>query len=365
MSDRSPDSENSPPLGVIEGFFGRTWSWKDRQAMMPFLAGEGFDFYLYAPKSDPYLRRLWQQHWPEPEWQQLVRLRQTSRQHRVRFGLGLSPLELYRESGPASQRQLEQKVLQLNDLQPDILCLLFDDMRGDVPHLAQRQAELARVAAATTNARQVILCPTYYSLDPVLEKVFGKRPERYWETLGRELPESIDIFWTGPQVCSPHYPEKHLREVSEWLRRKPFLWDNYPVNDGAAMSKKLPLMAYPPEHASLKGQVAGHAANPMNQAALSQIPLRSLPQVYREGEAYRQQQAFEQSCHATCSTDLARLLIADQPQLQERGLGDLSEPERQALLARYRPFAGQETTAGELVDWLEGGYAFDPACLTD
>lgn len=365
MSNPTADSHASPPLGVIEGFFGRPWSWADRETTISFLADQGFDFYLYAPKSDAHLRRLWQQHWPEPEWQHLVQLRQTCRQQGVRFGLGLSPLELYRETGPNSQRQLERKVLQLNDLQPDILCLLFDDMRGDLPELAQRQAELARVAAATTCARQVILCPTYYSLDPILEKVFGKRPAHYWETLGRELPNSIDIFWTGPQVCSPYYPEAHLNEVADWLGRKPFLWDNYPVNDGAAMSKKLPLMAYPPEHGALAGQLAGHAVNPMNQAALSQIPLRTLPQVYREGVDYRQQRAFEQSCHASCPPELAQLLIADRPQLQERGLGELSEPERQALLKRYQPFAGEQPAARELVDWLEGAYAFDPACLTD
>jgi len=357
--------QNPTPLGVIEGFFGRTWSWADRHTMVSFLADRGFDFYLYAPKGDARLRRLWQQHWPEPQWQHLLRLRQHCREQGIRFGLGLSPLELYRESGPTSQRQLEQKVLQLDELEPDILCLLFDDMRGDLPDLAQRQAELARVAAATTNARKVILCPTYYSLDPVLEKVFGERPAHYWETLGRELPEAIDIFWTGPRVCSASYPEAHLREVTDWLRRKPFLWDNYPVNDGEAMCKKLPLMAYPPEHTTLKGQVAGHAANPMNQAALSQIPLRTLPRAYREGANYRQQQAFEQSCHASCPPGLARQLIADRPLLQERGLGELTESERQALLQRYRPFAGEQTTARELVDWLEGGYAFDPACLTD
>ena len=51
-------------LGLIEGFFGRPWSWAERRDAVRFLRPHGYRFYLYAPKADAMLRRLWQQPWP-------------------------------------------------------------------------------------------------------------------------------------------------------------------------------------------------------------------------------------------------------------------------------------------------------------
>ena len=57
----------SPELGIIEGFFGRPWSWAERADAVRFLRPHGFSFYLYAPKADPYLRRRWQEPHPAAE----------------------------------------------------------------------------------------------------------------------------------------------------------------------------------------------------------------------------------------------------------------------------------------------------------
>ncbi|ROQ19733.1 beta-N-acetylglucosaminidase [Marinimicrobium koreense] len=362
----SADVHSTPPLGIIEGFFGRTWSWAARTDMVHFLARQGYNFYLYAPKADPHLRRHWQTPWPEDEWRALCALRDTCRAQGIRFGVGLSPLELYREPRPQSRKALTRKLQALNRLEPDLMGLLFDDMRGDLPELAERQVSLAHVAAEASSAEHLILCPTYYSFDPVLEKVFGTRPAGYWEHLGQNLDPSIDLFWTGQEVCSRTYPDDHLTQVSQYLQRRPFLWDNYPVNDSASLSPYLRLDAYPASHARLSGQVAGHAVNPMNQAYLSQIPLHSLPEAYRAGGDYRPEAAFMSATRACTPPELARHLIADRALLQERGLNALTDAERRGLEDRYQPFAeAGQPHARELLDWLNGGYAFDPACLTD
>src|SRR5690606_16375993 len=150
----------------------------------------------------------------------------------------------YRQTGPESRAALTRKIKSLNQLQPDILCLLFDDMRGDLPDLAQQQIDLVRLATDTTSASRIIFCPTYYRSDPVLETVFGTRPLNYWEALGRDLDPEVDIFWTGPRVCSETYPLEHLPTVHQLLTRRPFLWDNYPVNDSASLSALLRLRAF-------------------------------------------------------------------------------------------------------------------------
>ncbi|MDQ2077180.1 beta-N-acetylglucosaminidase domain-containing protein [Marinimicrobium sp. ABcell2] len=355
----------STPLGVIEGFFGRPWSWSARESYASFMAQHGYDFYIYAPKSDAILRRRWQEDWTAAQWSQLLQLRSRYQQAGVKFGVGLSPYELYRQPSADSRVALTRKIESLNRLEPDILCLLFDDMRGDLPELAQRQVELVQTAANTTSASRIVFCPTYYSFDPILEKVFGARPADYWKTLAQGLDSAIDIFWTGPKVCSEHYPEAHLEQVNSLLGRRPFLWDNYPVNDSQKLCQQLRLQAFSKDRAHLEGHLAGHAVNPMNQPYLSQIPLSTLPQAYREGDGYQTEAAFIQACQRLCEPALAERLIEDRPLLQDTGLDALTESQRLHLKNRYQPFADSSVSAQELLNWLSGHYAFDPACLTE
>ena len=78
-------------LGIIEGFFGRSWSWNQRKAYAKFLALNEFDFYIYAPKSDVHLRKHWQQDWSDAAKKELVNLRENYRAAQIDFGIGLSP----------------------------------------------------------------------------------------------------------------------------------------------------------------------------------------------------------------------------------------------------------------------------------
>jgi len=67
-------NKSSPYLGLIEGFFGRTWSFAERQDYASFLKRQGYHFYIYAPKNNPYLRKSWQQECPTETVTQLQTL---------------------------------------------------------------------------------------------------------------------------------------------------------------------------------------------------------------------------------------------------------------------------------------------------
>jgi len=353
------------PLHLLEGFFGRTWSWQTRRDLLPVLRDAGFQSYIYAPKDDAILRRQWREDWPDDVAQQLQLTGAACRDNHMQFGIGLSPFEIYRDFDGPARAQLEQKIRRLNDLHPDMLCLLFDDMRGDMPELAQAQVQIAHYVAQRTTATRLVMCPTYYSTDPILEKVFGERPPTYWEDLGRGLDTSIDLFWTGEQVCSTRYSAEHLISVGELLQRKPFLWDNYPVNDGAKTSRFVNLRAFEgreavPEHAS------GHAINPMNQPWLSQISLHSLAASYASSD-YNPRVAFSDACRALCGPAMASALHDDLPALQDVGLDAMDATTKAHMRARYAGFKKDPQAAPfatEIVDWLDEQYQFDPACLT-
>jgi hyaluronoglucosaminidase len=250
------------------------------------------------------------------------------------------------------------------ELSPDIFCILFDDMRGDTPQLASTQLRMIEDVAASTAARRIVMCPTYYSTDPVLERVFGAMPERYWETLASGLDPRVGVFWTGPKVCSAEYPRAHLESITERLGRKPFLWDNYPVNDSRAMSAFLHLRAFTQRPAALRELLAGHAANPMKQPMLSQIPLATLSMSYAQGEGYEPSAAWRAAAERAGGTELADLLQEDLSLFQDVGLDRLTPEQRSKLETRYRPYAAHPI-GREIIGWMNGEYAFDPACLTD
>lgn len=349
----------SIPLGIIEGFFGRSWDHVKRISYAKFLAQHQFDFYIYAPKNDRHLRRNWQEDWPRDQKKEVLNVRKIYAEHNITFGIGLSPLEIWQEKQDRDYTGYLKRLAQLNDLSPDILCILFDDMRGDLPQLAQIQIQLCHMAADISNATKIIFCPSYYSTDPVLEKVFGKMPENYWQDLGQGLDKAIDIFWTGEKVCSESYSPEHLAWIEAYFQRKVFLWDNYPVNDGAIKSQRLHLLPFRDSHHQLKDFINGHAVNPMNQACLSQIALYSLALTYQRKTAQTEQIFMD-----IAGPQLGQELLRDAEFFQTQGLKDLPDNHKQELLSRYRQFL-PNPFAAEVVDWLNGAYAFDPACLTE
>ncbi|HEY0892846.1 MAG TPA: beta-N-acetylglucosaminidase domain-containing protein, partial [Cellvibrio sp.] len=109
----------SAPLGIIEGFFGRSWSWKDRKNYAQFLALNEYGFYIYAPKDDKNLRRQWQIDWPVDIKKSLADLRQIYRAANVQFGIGLSPHEIYLDNTRNQRAQLDLRIQQINQLEPD------------------------------------------------------------------------------------------------------------------------------------------------------------------------------------------------------------------------------------------------------
>ena len=249
----------TPELGIIEGYFGTPWSWPDRTSVMRRLRAHGYTFFHYAPKADPFLRRRWQEPHPEGEHANLTRFAAACRDAGVRYGVGLSPYELFRDFGREGRAALKAKIEALDSLGLDDLAILFDDMRGDQPDLAAIQAEIVHEAASLTRATRLIMCPSYYTDDPILDRAFGQRPSRYLEELGERLDPRIAIFWTGPEVCAKELTRGHCARVAESLRRKPFLWDNYPVNDGPRMSQGLHLRAFTGRHAAIADTIAAHA----------------------------------------------------------------------------------------------------------
>ena len=340
-----------PELGLIEGRFGRIWTEAERGHVVQTLAAAGYGFYHYGPKADRALRRAWRQRHDPEQTAMLHRLSAQVRAADMRFGIALTPIGSTHPFDDEARAALARRVADLDAIGIDDLAVLFDDLRGDMPDLAVRQADVVNFCAGLTRATRVYTCPTYYSDDPVLDLVFGDRPAGYLRELGRRLDPAVRVYWTGEEVCSRAIDSAHLERVARELGRPVCLWDNYPVNDGARMSRFLHLRAFTGRSAGIAPLVSGHAINPAIQAHLGCIPALTLAAVYRQGEDYAYGAAFGEAARHLLGAEFAQMLQQDLPAFQDVGHERLgSRGER--LRARYASI--DHPAAREIVRWLEG-----------
>jgi hypothetical protein len=229
-------------------------------------------------------------------------------------------------------------------------------MPGDIDALALRQAEIVCDIQGWLPQVQLLVCPTYYSFDPVLQQFFGQMPADYWPQLGREMPPDAAIFWTGNAVCSETITVNDLETIVDQLGRPVMLWDNYPVNDGAKRSNFLYTSKLSGRPQELRPLINGHFCNPMNQGLLSLPALLGLAELYGNGGL------DESALSRVLGSSTWERLCRDKQKFETLGLSGLGEATRQALATEYADLPG--AAAAEVTQWLRGEYAFDPACLT-
>ncbi len=188
------------------------------------------------------------------------------------FGVGLSPFEIYSRWNEKTKELLREKVQKLEELDITYLGLFFDDMKGS-PDLADRQLEIVNYVRGTTD-KTLLFCPTYYSDDPLLDKIFGQRSPHYLRQMGT-LPADIQIFWTGSKVISKSISAEELKAVAGVLQRKPMIWDNYFANDGPKQCRFLKLKPLEGRSQDTLKSSSGWAFNLMNQPSLSEAVFAS------------------------------------------------------------------------------------------
>lgn len=341
-------------LGVIEGFYGPAWREGARRDLFAFMQKHGFGFYFYAPKEDGRLRKNWRETWDAEYIAKLQKLSAESRAAGIQFGIGLSPYAFGQEQDQAAdQKILDERLAQINAIGVDILGLFFDDMYGD-EKIAERQISAVTKSAAIFTGK-IVFCPSYYSDDAVLDRIFGARPAGYLEALGAGLPKEIEIVWTGPKVISPEIPADHLARVEKTLQRKPFIWDNLYANDGPKNCKFLKLKPFSGRDVSGLWGI-----NPMNQPHLTQLMLLAA----KKATAMPAEAAYDAALREMLSPALCALVTQHADAFLNHGLDAMSDAEKQSLIAQLRSCAS-EPVAQDIIDWLDGKYLVGAECLTD
>lgn len=346
-------------LGIIEGFFGPEWSPEARLSYAPFLNRYGGDFYIYAPKRDSQLRRLWREEWSAEYTEALSALCAHFHSHGVKFGVAFSPLALGSTVSPVDRELLRARFSQLSSLAIDYLGVFFDDMPVTDGILAVQSEVIALALEFIPNG--LIFCPSFYSYDPILENVFGRRPPGYLEGLKGAVPYGVDICWSGPRVISDRLDQTHLNEVVNLLGRTPFIWENFFANDGPRNCKFLKLRYFSGRDEGLVNLTSAVGFNLMNQPYLSQLVFLAAVRVIRD--RFSPEEGFRESLRELCSPGVAQFIADNREVFLERGLDAISADKKRELIEHTA--LDDSAIAKDIRSWLNGEYLVGPECLTD
>jgi hypothetical protein len=284
--------------GIVEGFYGTPWSHQDRIDILRFEGAHGMDVYYYAPKDDPYHRRLWSDPYPPREFKRLGELVSTAHANFVDFCFAISPGLSMVYSSAEDFAKLTAKLASVGKLGVTCFALFLDDVPPELQH-PEDLAKFRTLAGAHTalinklydhlkaqsSENRLVVTPTTYA------QAWGRRD--YIRELGAGVNRDVPMVWTGPDTFSPAITVAQAQEWGEFLKRKPLVWDNFPVNDSEPWRLHLgPLRG---REAGLAEATAGYFSNPMNQARASMMPLATVADYLWNPNAYDPERSLAQA----------------------------------------------------------------------
>jgi hypothetical protein len=305
------DFPSFPVRGIVEGFYGTPWSHQDRLDLLRFEGAHGMNTYYYAPKDDPYHREYWRDPYPADRMIELGELVQAAHANFVDFCFAVSPGLSMVYSSEEDFGKLTEKLDNVGKLGVSCFALFLDD----VPEELQNPADKARYKSLAA-AHTYIINKLYHHLAPlspqnhlivtptIYTNAFGHLDDL--RELGAGVDPHVDLMWTGVKVVPPEITVKQAREWGRMQRRRPLIWDNYPVNDYQRWRPFLgPLVGRDPQ---LNTAVRGLVSNPMNEARASMIPLATIAEYLWNPQAYNAPEAQKRALLAQYGPDAPHLL---------------------------------------------------------
>jgi hypothetical protein len=286
--------------GVIEGFYGRSWTMQQRLELFSWMQAWGMNTYMYGPKDDLKMRAAWRELYDENELNDLKALLKACQEKNIAFVYTIAPgLDIHYADSNDLQ-VLIKKIDQLVSEGVKHICILFDD----IPHHMNKEdkkrfGSFAKAQAYVSNAllehtRQhtdglFLFCPTDYCGRMAKPSV---SESTYLQELGEHLHEDIGVFWTGPEIVSEEISAESIQKLQRVLKRKPVIWENLHANDYDIRRVYLgPFASRPLE---LRHEVKGVLSNPNNEFEANFVPLRTLA-LYAQEEQYDPRVASQQA----------------------------------------------------------------------
>lgn len=276
------DYPDVPYRGVVEGFYGVPWSREARLSQLDFYGRNKMNIYIYGPKDDPYHSSPnWCKPYPAQEAEQLKELVECARRNEVLFYWAIHPGKDIRWN-TEDRDLLMEKFESMYRLGIRAFAVFFDDISGEGTS-AEKQVELLNdiyhnFVKVKGDVAPLLMCPTEYN------RLWTKLEGGYLATLGGKLHPDIGILWTGDKVVAC-IDKPTMQFVNPLLKRKAFIWWNFPVSD--YVRDRLLLGAVYGNGTDIDDDISAFISNPMEHAEASKIALFSIADYAWNMDAYK------------------------------------------------------------------------------
>lgn len=307
--------------GVIQGQYGSHFNSAQRRRLLRFMAHNGFNAYVHAPKGDPYQRTLWRDPYPSGQQASLdseVRLA-------TRLGIewipnvspaapavsspgdaappGTSPSPPICFSSDADLAQLLAKFEPFLEAGSDVFMVSFDDVRREFSCAAD-DAEYGAGDRAFGAAHADLLNRLHAKLrerDPEAQLLTvtydydGTDDSDYLRGLRGRLAPGIEVMWTGTATQSLPFSSAEADAYASDVGRAPIVWENWTANDVLSPPDSWPSRVFLGPYArrpNVVGHVKGFFFNAANQSDLNFLPLATAADWMWDPAHYRPRRAF-------------------------------------------------------------------------
>lgn len=264
-------------LAALEGYYGPPLDPAERLDLADWLAGVGYDAYIYSPKDDPYQRARWREPYPGDALVPLQAMAATCRETGIGLGLTISPGLDWAPGSTAEVDALTRKVEQLMELDLAAFAINWDDVPGYRAELGADQG----AAVATVIERlgpdgvRWFTCPIDYAFES---------PTPYVESFADAIAGGAELIWTGPSVVTATLDGPAVRTVREALPCEVAFAENFPVND-LGMANVLHLGPYPQRSSEARNCFGSVMVNFMQHPRSSRVGLELAARAWRDTES--------------------------------------------------------------------------------
>lgn len=355
--------------GVIEGYYGVPYSMEVTEDLFRFMARYKLNMYMYGAKSDPYHSRYWDLAYPvkltdkEKRFGMMTadmmkQLCTVAHQCKVNFIWSIHPGQSFTNAEDSDVlERIMSKFALMYDLGVRQFGVFVDDVgvpddeqtlrQGADRLTALQQLVDERWNRPGTKAADMVKPLQYVPQLYAYSWVKPAKARKFWESL-TPVPDKVNIYTTGEKVWS--VPNgKDLDVLNDYLGRQVSWWWNYPCND-VDVTKIFVADTYTnfsdekhiDSNACLEKDLAVKTIiiNPMQQGALSKIPLFSVGDYTWNMAAFNNMESWKASLPAV--------------------LGARNAEAFEALVPYLRYFDAESPLAA-LIEEFKAAYVKDPA----
>ncbi len=267
--------------GVVEGYYGRPWGTEGRLSLLKFMGENGMNVFIYGPKDDPYHHARWREMYPEKETADFKRLLAVAKKNKIHFYWAIHLGGTYQKGNEGDRAALYKKLGAMYDIGFRAFAVFFDDFGGSDAefHADICNGVIRDFLEKKGDCAPLVVCPN----------VYWGTGSRYQDILGERLDPKAKIMWTGSWICSD-IRAADVEKITKSLRRAPFIWWNWPVND---YCRKHVLLGR--TYGIEPCKVSGFVSNPMENCEANKIALYGIAKWCLDPEHFDSKKTWEES----------------------------------------------------------------------